>query len=151
MIIATAAFLYRKGAEIIKILFCKPFYFETNICYPLIPNRWNRYRLVRIWHFFWNNTEDNWQRLPESSVYSRSDIYGTNRCMFFCRFWDWWSKPIPFLISLIILPLQKLLSLIWTKGVKMHTQNRPISKKFLLPLHLFEPGSEKMGVFWKEN
>ena len=33
----------------------------------------------------------------------------------------------------------------------MHTQNRPISKKFLLPLHLFEPGSEKMGVFLKRK
>ena len=33
----------------------------------------------------------------------------------------------------------------------MHTQNRPISKKFLLPLHLFEPGSEKMwGIFEKK-
>ena len=33
----------------------------------------------------------------------------------------------------------------------MHTQNRPISKKFLLPLHLFEPGNEKMGVFLKRK
>ena len=33
----------------------------------------------------------------------------------------------------------------------MHTQNRPISKIFLLPLHLFEPGSEKMGVFLKRK
>ena len=33
----------------------------------------------------------------------------------------------------------------------MHTQNRPISKKFLLPLHLFEPESEKMGVFLKRK
>jgi hypothetical protein len=49
------------------------------------------------------------------------------------------------------LAIEKLLSLIWTKGVKMHTQNRPISKKFLLPLHLFEPGSEKMGVFLKRK
>lgn len=32
----------------------------------------------------------------------------------------------------------------------MHTQNRPISKKFLLPLHLFEPGSEKWGYFEKK-
>lgn len=29
----------------------------------------------------------------------------------------------------------------------MHTQIRPISKKILISLHLFEPGSEKMGVF----
>ena len=29
----------------------------------------------------------------------------------------------------------------------MHTQNRPISKKFLLPLHLFEMGKESWGVF----
>ena len=35
----TAVFLYRKGAEIIKISLCKPFYFETNIRYPLTPNR----------------------------------------------------------------------------------------------------------------
>ena len=33
----------------------------------------------------------------------------------------------------------------------MHTQNRPISKKFLTPPHLFEPGSEKMGVFLKRK
>lgn len=33
----------------------------------------------------------------------------------------------------------------------MHTQNRPISKKFLLPLHLFEPGSEKMGGVLKRK
>ena len=100
----TAFFLYRKGAEIIKIFLCKPFYFEANIGYPFIPNRWNRCFLVPIWHFFWNSTSDNTQRLPESFVYSHSDIFGTNRCMFFCLFWDWWSKPIPVLISLIILP-----------------------------------------------
>ena len=100
----TAFFLYRKGVEIIKILLCKPFCFETNIRYPLIPNRWNRYRLVRIWHFFWNNTSDNTQRLPESFVYSHSDICDTSRCMFFCLFWGLRKKPIPVLISLIILP-----------------------------------------------
>ena len=33
----------------------------------------------------------------------------------------------------------------------MHTQNRPISKKFLISLHLFEPGNEKMGVFLKRK
>ena len=33
----------------------------------------------------------------------------------------------------------------------MHTQNRPISKNFLLLLPLFEPGSEKMGVFLKRK
>ena len=85
----TAVFLYRKGAKIIKISFCKPFYFEMNIGYSLIPNHWNRFRLVRIWRFFWNNTEDNKQRLPESSAYNHSDICGTNRCMSFCLFWDW--------------------------------------------------------------
>ena len=100
----TAFFLYRKGVEIIKIFLCKPFYFEANICYPFIPNRWNRCRLVRIWHFFWSNTEDNIQRLLESFVYIDSGICGTSRCMFFCLFWDWWINPIPVLISLIILP-----------------------------------------------
>ena len=33
----------------------------------------------------------------------------------------------------------------------MHTQNRPISKKFFNTLHLFEPESEKMGVFLKRK
>ena len=32
----------------------------------------------------------------------------------------------------------------------MHTQNRPISKKFLISLHLFKPGSEKWGHFEKK-
>lgn len=32
----------------------------------------------------------------------------------------------------------------------MHTQNRPISKKFLIPLHLFEMGNDSWGgVFEK--
>ena len=44
----TAVFLYRKGAEVIKISLCKPFCFETNIGYPLIPNCRNRCRLVAI-------------------------------------------------------------------------------------------------------
>jgi len=33
----------------------------------------------------------------------------------------------------------------------MHTQIRPISKKFFNTLHLFEPESEKMGVFLKRK
>ena len=33
----------------------------------------------------------------------------------------------------------------------MHTQICPISKKFLIPPHLFEPGSEKIGVFLKRK
>ena len=32
----------------------------------------------------------------------------------------------------------------------MHTQNRPISKKFLLPLHLFEMGKDSWGVVLKK-
>jgi len=31
----------------------------------------------------------------------------------------------------------------------MHTQNRPISKKFLISLHLFEMGNDSWGVFLK--
>ena len=31
----------------------------------------------------------------------------------------------------------------------MHTQNRLISKKFLIPLHLFEMRSDSWGVFLK--
>ena len=85
----TAFFLYRKGVEIIKIFLCKPFYIETNIVYPIIPNHWNRCCLVSIWYFFWNNTEDNKQRLLWNFVYSLYGICGTGRCMFFCLFWDW--------------------------------------------------------------
>ena len=33
----------------------------------------------------------------------------------------------------------------------MHTQNPQISKNFLIALHLFEPGNEKMGVFLKRK
>ena len=33
----------------------------------------------------------------------------------------------------------------------MHTQKRPISKKFLTPPHLFEPGSEKMGGYFEKK
>ena len=33
----------------------------------------------------------------------------------------------------------------------MHTQNRPISKKFLISLHLFKPGSEKMGGYFEKK
>ena len=47
------------------------------------------------------------------------------------------------------LAIEKLLSLIWTKGIKMHTQNRPISKNFLIPPHLFEMGNDSWGVFLK--
>jgi hypothetical protein len=33
----------------------------------------------------------------------------------------------------------------------MHTQNRPISKKFLIPPHLFDRKAKKWGYFEKKN
>ena len=49
------------------------------------------------------------------------------------------------------LAIEKLLSLIWTKGVKMHTQNRPISKNFYYPLTCLNREAKKWGYFEKKN